>query len=195
MTQQAVFDLARPNPIARGCNHVVVTADEAQTAIRPLVANIAGEQPAVHELRLCGFGLVPVPKKHDGVGTAHSDIPMLAVVQPPPRIVDDGDVMAGNRPTHRTGNGLLKRTAAGHHHIAFGLTVELVDCDAEARAPPFEQLTAERLAAAGDAAQTQPPTLLGLRDIAHHLERCRGYEGIAYFEILQQLESGFGIEL
>ena len=73
---QAVFDLARPDPVSRGLEQVVRSA--LIPKITPFGQNgeITRQPPITAEFRLCGFGVVPVAKKQNRVGVSVSIAPM-----------------------------------------------------------------------------------------------------------------------
>src|SRR5262249_9676583 len=101
--------------------------------------------------------------------------------------------MAGYRSAHAPGSRNAESSAGGYHQIAFGLTVELVDGDAERRLAPFVDLRAECLAARADRAQLQVCLWQWRR--AQHAQRCRRDERVAHTHLGHQREGRFGVEL
>ena len=84
MPDQAVFDLARPDPVTRGLEQVIRSALIPEIAAVGQNSEVTGEPPVAAKLCLSGSGVVPVAKKQHGVGvsvlivTVHSDFARLA---------------------------------------------------------------------------------------------------------------------
>ena len=108
--------------------------------------------------------------------------------------VDNLDVVAGNRASHKTRTRGRQRGARRNHHVAFGLTIELVDGDAQRLAAPLQELGAERLAAAGDAAHFQLQRRVLHRRRAHKLDRGRRQKRVAHAKILDDRERRLAAE-
>ena len=110
-------------------------------------------------------------------------------------VAEDLDLVAQRRPADVPGRRVEQRRARGDDHVAFGLAVELVQRQAQFRMAPFEQLLAQRLAAARGRAQRQRPAGARRRHQAQHPQRRRRQEGAGDPMARHQVESGLGVEL
>src|SRR5262247_35492 len=126
MPDQAIFDLGRPDAVARRGDDVVVAPDEAHVAVLVYDALVARRHPVADELVARGVGLAPIFQEHHGIGPRDRDLTELArratrAVRP-----DHRDAMAGHRLADGTGPRHPDGGAGGQHQIALGLAVELV---------------------------------------------------------------------
>ena len=154
---------------------------------------IAGHQPVADELVARRLRLVPVAQEHDRVRPVDGDRPDGTGRHHIAPLIDHLDPVAGNRPPHRAGAEAQMSCCIADDEVAFGLAVELVDRDAEHRPAPLQQLSPQRLAAAGDRAEIQPlPRNAGP---AHQLERGRRQEDVAHAMALHQRHRLVRVEL
>ena len=196
MAHQALLDLAGADAVAGRGDHIVLTPDEAQRAVLVHDAEVAGQQPVAVELGRRRLLVPPVAEEHDGVRPADGDLARLAGRQRLAGAVQHRDLMARYRAPEPARPDREQARAIADHEIAFRLPVELVDGEAEHLAPPAEQLLAQALAAAADAAHGQPGRALrGPGRLAHHLERRRRQERIADLVARNQSERLLRVEL
>ena len=71
---QAVLDLAGPDAVAGGGDHVVVSTDKPQISVVILATQIAHHQPVADELGLGRLGLTPVLEHHHRIGPMDGDL-------------------------------------------------------------------------------------------------------------------------
>ncbi len=193
MTEQAILDLGRTDPVARRGDYVVGAAQIPEIPVLVLATGVAGEQPVAGELLRRRARITPVAEEHDRIGPPDRDVPGFARGKRPPAIIDDRDLVSRDRATHRSRPHRHDIGAIADDEIAFGLAVELVDRHAECVAAPVEQLGAERLTAAADRAQAH--AVIGRRTcLTHELERGRRQEDVAHRVARHQAEGGVRVE-
>ena len=84
----------------------------------------------------------------------------------------NGDAVAGHRLTHTSRAPTHDSAARRDHHVAFGLAIELVDCEPKCFATPINQLPSERFSATCDTSHIQAPTCSRI-DYGAHQFQCR----------------------
>src|SRR5581483_1157611 len=137
MTDEAILDLARADAITRRGDDVVITANEIDVTVLVDASLIAGDHPVADEFLARRLRPLPVFQEHHRVGPLHRNLPDLAEAHRIALAIDDADHVArhwladGARP--RDADGVARR----ENEIAFGLTVEFVDHQAERLLAPF----------------------------------------------------------
>src|SRR3546814_10366430 len=127
MPQYAVLDFARTDAIACRGDDVVVAANEMDISVFVHAAGVTGDQPIADELFFGGLDVVPVLQEQHRVRAPHGNAACHTGILFFAFVIDNRQLMA----RHGTAYGPRTRrhdAVAGRDcHIAFSLSVELID--------------------------------------------------------------------
>ncbi len=206
---QAVFDLAGPDAVAGGLEHVVGAPLVPEVAVGVAGGQVAGAAPVAGVLAAGGALVAPVAEEEDRVGVA---VHVVAVHRHVARhvrralvalVVDHRDAVAGIRPPHAArprrpadpAFGAAVHAAVADHVVDLGLAEHLVDHHPELVTAVREHGVADRLAGAHDGLQLQAELASRLRvGLQHGLERGGEQEGVGDPVFLHQRERGVRAE-
>ena len=210
MLDQAILDLAGPDAVACGLEHVVAAAVIPEAAVGVHHRHVAGAAPAVFraasELGKCRLFVLPVAEKEHRVAlavhvepvqrhvTGHAARAFLATV------VEHRHTVPWVRPAHAAGArwptrlafpaGIDIRAAIADDVVDLGLAEHFVHGHAELVAAIGKHSVAHGLASTHDGAQPQAVVPARLRHLLHHgLERGRKEKAVGHTVALHQLES------
>src|SRR5215204_5216354 len=127
MSEETVLDLARTDAVAGAVDHIVISADEANKAAVIQLALISGDHPIADELIARSLRLVPVLQEHHRIRPMHRYLSQHPHCAGLALIIHNSDVMPGHGPAHDARLVRHDSRARRDDHIAFGLTVKLID--------------------------------------------------------------------
>src|SRR5690606_5556490 len=96
------------------------------------------------------LAILPIFDEHHGIGATHGNLSGFAGRDPAPALVDHCDFMARDHLADCTGTADTKCCTGTKNEIALGLSIDLVDGEAELFFCPVKGLTAKRLARSGN---------------------------------------------
>ena len=203
---QAVLDLARPNAVARGLEHIVAAALVPEVAVRIAHCQVSGAAPVAGELGTRGGLVLPIAQKENRVGLAmhvqavQGHVAGLAHRTFLARVVNYRHPVAGVAHAHAAGFGRPEGAGVAHDVVDLGLAKHLVHGDAELLLAIAKHRVAHRLARAHDGFQAQTKLLthsalcLAGKRLHHRLERRRKQKRVGDATVAHQRKGGLGAE-
>ena len=192
--REHALDVERPERPAGARDDVLRAADEREEALLVGMRDVAGEVPVAEEGGLRLLGLFPVPGEQGGWAASEGEIALDAGRELVALVVDDRDVMAGQRTADRAG---LRGTIGEirDHDVRLGLAVAVVDSHAPPLLEHGDDLGVEEISGRDEAAEAWGAEPLELRVLRHDAVLGGGVAENARTEPEEEVEAFVGVEL
>ena len=132
--EEGALYLEGADAVAGGDDDVVGAADEPEVAVLVAGGAVAGDVPFATPGRGRRLGILPVLEKHRRCGAAQREIAHLARRALAATVVDDAQLVPGERLAHRARTD-RQAGKVGGQELALGLAVAVLDHDAEGVVP------------------------------------------------------------